>query len=358
MPFTVAAGFYRGRIGKEVGRMAATLKQIAELAGVSRGTVDRALYDRGRVGSEVAKRIKKIAADLNYQPHRAGRALALAKKPIKIGILIQSVDTQFMQMVLEGIETAKSELEDLGAQVFLREIESVSTAALIRGIDEMLQKGVGGLAILPTDDDLLRERLNSIDVPVVTFNSDIDGARRMCFIGLDNLRGGRTAAGLMDMLLGGSGRVLVMTGHLSNRGHNQRIMGFTSEIKKSFPGISLLDTQACNDNDEMARSITLHMLRQYPDISGIYLAAGGANGICSALRDIGGEQRVKVIAYDLTDENRQNMEKGYIDFLIGQDSFSQGYRPSMLLFDYLFSGKKPEGEHLYTDVVIKTKYNF
>ena len=52
--------------------MAVTLKQIAELAGVSRGTVDRALYNRGRVKPEVADRIRKIADDLGYQPNRAG----------------------------------------------------------------------------------------------------------------------------------------------------------------------------------------------------------------------------------------------------------------------------------------------
>lgn len=57
--------------------MAVTLKQIAELAGVSRGTVDRALYNRGRVKPEVAERIRKIADDLGYQPNRAGKALAM-----------------------------------------------------------------------------------------------------------------------------------------------------------------------------------------------------------------------------------------------------------------------------------------
>ncbi|MGI6168665.1 MAG: LacI family DNA-binding transcriptional regulator [Christensenellales bacterium] len=337
--------------------MAATLKQIAELAGVSRGTVDRALYDRGRVAPEVAKRVKKIAADLNYQPHRAGRALALAKKPIKIGVVVQSVDTPFMQQVLQGIRKAKADLEDLGAQVFLREIESVNTQHLICGIDEMVKKGVGGLAILPTDDDVLREKLNSMDIPVVTFNSDIDQARRLCFVGLDGLRGGRTAAGLMNTLLCGRGRVLVMTGHVTSRGHNQRISGFTDEVGRSFPGIRLLDTQACNDNDEMARSITLHMLRQYPDINGMYLAASGVDGVCRVLAEMGCKDRVKVIAYDVTEANKRNLQEGYLDFLLGQDSYAQGYRPSMILFDYLFSGKKPESEHLYTDIVIKTKYN-
>lgn len=46
--------------------MSVTLKQIAELAGVSRGTVDRALHNRGRVSDEVAQRIRQIADELGY----------------------------------------------------------------------------------------------------------------------------------------------------------------------------------------------------------------------------------------------------------------------------------------------------
>ena len=48
--------------------MAVTIKRIAELAGVSTGTVDRALHDRGRVDPKVAKRVKQIAEELHYQP--------------------------------------------------------------------------------------------------------------------------------------------------------------------------------------------------------------------------------------------------------------------------------------------------
>ena len=63
--------------------MAVTLVEIASLAGVSRGTVDRALNNRGRVDPEVADRVRRIAAELGYRPNREGRLLALAKNPIR-----------------------------------------------------------------------------------------------------------------------------------------------------------------------------------------------------------------------------------------------------------------------------------
>ena len=103
--------------------MAVTLQQIAEAAGVSRGTVDRAMNNRGRINPEVADRIRRIAEEMGYQPNRAGRALAMSKRSITIGVVIQASDTPFMEKVIEGAEDAKAEVERLGADVLIRKIE-------------------------------------------------------------------------------------------------------------------------------------------------------------------------------------------------------------------------------------------
>ena len=84
-----------------------TLQQIAEAAGVSRGTVDRALNNRGRINPEVAEKIRKLADEMGYQPNRAGRALAISKRSISIGMLVQAAATPFMEEVLEGVQAAE-----------------------------------------------------------------------------------------------------------------------------------------------------------------------------------------------------------------------------------------------------------
>ncbi len=70
--------------------MQITIKQIAELAGVSRGTVDRVLNDRGNVKGEIQERVTLIAKQLGYRPNKAGKNLAARKNPIKIGVVIFS----------------------------------------------------------------------------------------------------------------------------------------------------------------------------------------------------------------------------------------------------------------------------
>lgn len=339
--------------------MAVTLAKIAELAGVSRGTVDRALNNRGRVDPQVAERIKKIAKEQDYQPNRAGKALALAKNPIKIGVIVQSASTAFMRLVLEGIDYACESLGEHGAQVIVRTIDGIDAEQELRLIDELIELGIGGLAIAPVNDPQIQDRLIEVtqQLPVVTFNSDMPDCGRMCFVGQDTTASGRCCAGLMNMLLGGKGKVLVITGHPSNLSHMCRSEGFMNEIHTSFPGIELLPLEKCYDRDEIAHEIVCDTLRSHIDLAGIFVSANGQVGVCRALRELGVDDRVRVICYDITPPNIENVRNGAIDFLIGQDSFAQGTRPAQILYDYLFTGAKPEKELLLTDIEIKTRYN-
>ena len=136
--------------------MAVTLKQIAELAGVSRGTVDRALYNRGRINPEVAERIRTIAKELGYQPNRAGKALAMAKHPIKIGVIAQATETPFMHLLLSGVEDARKEVSNFGAEVLIRSMIGLDAAHQLRLIDELVAENINGLAITPANDEIGR----------------------------------------------------------------------------------------------------------------------------------------------------------------------------------------------------------
>ena len=121
--------------------MAVTLQQIAEAAGVSRGTVDRALNNRGRIRPEVEERIKRIAREMGYQPSRAGRALAMAKRKIRIGVILQYMETPFMQQVLKGVLEAKEEVESFGGTVKIYEIEGVEPEKVMAAMEELREKG-------------------------------------------------------------------------------------------------------------------------------------------------------------------------------------------------------------------------
>lgn len=340
--------------------MAVTLQQIAEAAGVSRGTVDRALNNRGRINAEVADRIRRIADEMGYQPNRAGRALAMSKRSITIGVLIQAAETPFMENVIEGAEDAKAEVERLGADVIIRRMEDFDAGKAVEAMYELKKAGCNGIAMVPVDDGELKETVNRFadeNIPVITFNSDLEESKRLCFVGQDTYQSGRVAAGLMADILPADGKVLVISGYPTSYGHKNRTKGFLGEFAALREDVRVLDVQYDFDDDHMAEMITRGMLKEYEDLSGIYLAASGVEGVCKALKDFGMEEKVKVISNDLTARNVQYLREGKIRFLIGQDGYRQGYEPVMLLFEKIFDGKEPEKEYAYTEIVIKTRYN-
>lgn len=341
--------------------MAVTSKQIAELAGVSRGTVDRALHNRGRVSPEVAERIRKLAKELEYQPNAIGRALVKTSQDFKIGVVLQSIETPTMQIVSQGVQQAADELKTSGVELCVHKIHRLDTAAVLECIDRFLTEGVRGFAIAPNNAPEIRERINELHedgIPVITLNSDAPGSARLCFIGMDNYRAGQTAAGLMRMLLPAGGKVFPLTGHLNNAAHNNRLTGFTDTLAAEHAqDIQLLPFQPCFDRDDFAYEITQHVLVANPDLAGVYVSANGQLGVCDAIRDAGLTGEVRVIAFDLTPPNDDLLREGKISILLDQDAFEQGYRPPLLLHEYLLHQRTPERELMYTDIRICTKYN-
>lgn len=339
--------------------MAVTLAEIAALAGVSRGTVDRALNDRGRVDPKVAARVRRIAAERGYRPNRAGRMLARAKNPIRIGVIVQSVETMFMHTVFEEIERASAHFTTTGAEVLVRPLEGIDAQQQLDVIDELLEAGVQGIALSPAEDERVRARIQELSerMPVVTFNSDLPDSGRLCYVGVDNFACGRMSAGLMDLLLAGHGEVLLVAGQENNWSHQQRVDGFQTEAAANFPGLSLLPPQTCGDDQQLAHDIVCRAVQEHPSLRGVYVSVNGQLGACDALRELGLQGKVHLICHDLIPANTENVRRGLIDFLIDQDAALQGARPIELLMDYLLAGEKPETDRILACIDIRNRYN-
>lgn len=346
--------------------MAGTIQRIAELAGVSRGTVDRAINGRGRVNEETAARISQIADELGYVPkHRkkraAGEQTGMPGQAKTIGVITQLCHSSFMIEVNRGISEVSAKLEKQGIRVCVKESATVDEAEQLAAIDELEREGIDALALMPVDSDGIRLRLNRLvserKIPLVTFNSDIVGTERMCFVGIDNWKSGRTAAGLMGLMMHGKGRVLGITGYFSNGAGSRRMDGFVEELKNSFPDIGLIGVQSSFDHTQEVEKIIVDAMNAYPDLSGIFVASGGQEGVKRAFERLGPETRPYVIIYDLTPKNERYLQEGVVDFLLDQEGYLQGYRAVSLLADKLRWDKEPAEEYMYTEIRIKTKYN-
>lgn len=339
--------------------MAVTVQQIAEEAGVSRGTVDRVLHERGKVKPEIAENIREIARRLGYyekmqRVHAAKRSAA----DFCLGVVLTSVETPTMRIVAEGAQAAREKLCAMGAQVHIRLLEQLDPQKLVACIDELAALGINALAIAPSSDAVVCDRLRALadsGVAIVTLNGDLPGCGRLCYVGMDNTRGGRVAAGLMHLVLPEGGKVLPITAHLTHFAHKQRYTSFDQEISENHPEIELLPLQSCFNRDDFAQEIVLHTLEEHPDLRGVYLAANGTRGVCEAIEQSGLTGRVRVITYDLNEQNREDLAAGRISALLDQEPFEQGWRPPFLLYRHVIEGQPIEEELAYTKIGIRIR---
>jgi len=342
--------------------MAGTIRQIAQLAGVSRGTVDRALNRRGRISPEVAERIWKIAEELDYHPGQKRRVSEESKtQEIRIGVITQMAESSFMIQIHQGIRDIERELKERGVALCVRDLISVNEEEQLKAIEELDQKNIAALAIMPVESEGVRRRLNRLtverNIPVVTFNSDIVGTGRSCFVGLDNRKSGSTAAGLMGMLTRGAGKILIITGSFTNSVNGLRVEGFVDEVKRSFPGMELLGVQSSSGDSKEVEQIIVSTMEREPDLAGIFVACMGQSGVSAAFDRMKPGKRPYVIVYDLTLENVEALKKGYFDFVLDQEGYMQGYRAVRRLYEYLIRRRELQPEMMFTDIKIITRYN-
>ncbi|SDW17925.1 substrate-binding domain-containing protein [Paenibacillus sp. CF384] len=335
--------------------MTVTIREIAKQAGVSRGTVDRVLNDRPGVKPDVRDRILSIVAELNYVPNIAAKALAYQKKPLVFGIIMPPQEIQFFEAIRNGISVAAEELKDLGVRLEYRFVDNKSPEEGAAAIRELVEAGVSGIMFSVMDDELIRASIDYAAeraVPIVTFNSDVELSKRICFVGQDLHKSGMVAAGLMNRVLQPNDKVLIVTGNLKFHAHRSRVEGFKQGLAEHGSRLELL--QVIEGFDRYADTyLQLDCaLGEHHDIGGIYMATGDIGACVDVIKKHHLEGEVRVVCNDLIPPAVQGLRERIIDFTIVQNPERQGYLSLRILFDHVFAGKQPETEHHYTETHI------
>lgn len=336
----------------------ATIKEIANLAGVSRGTVDRVLNHRGSVNPQTEQRILEIVQKLDYKPNKAGIVLAARKKNLKLGVVLLGLGTVFYDEILVGVRDKERELSDYNCSVLIRQTD-YDLSQQLNAIDELIEEGINGLAISPYNDNAIREKIDELyelGIPVVTLNTDIENSKRISYIGCHFYRSGETAGGLMRLMTHGLVRVGIVSGSQNILCHTERIAGFCRVIS-AFDNIQVVDTINNNDDEDESYALTASLLARHPEINALYFTAGGVYGGCRAVMDSGRHNTITIITYDMVNTTREFIEKGLIAATICQQPFLQGSKPLAILFTYLTTGEFPAVENDYVNIDIRIKEN-
>ncbi|QUI25372.1 LacI family DNA-binding transcriptional regulator [Vallitalea pronyensis] len=338
--------------------MRVTIKQIADLAGVSRGTVDKVLNNRVGVSEEVKRRVQRIANELGYRPNIIGKALSFQKRPIVIGVVIPVKSNPFFTEITEGIYKAYEDFKDFGLKIEMRETDHLNSQEQLDVLNEFHKMKVNGIAVPALDDTIIKNKINELvsdNIQVVTFASDIHNSNRLCFVGQDLYKSGQVAGVLMAKLLRNKGNVAIITGSFNMLAHNDRIEGFQS-IVDTLPDIKIIDIVECLDEDYIAHEVTNAVIEKHKDIDGFYIAAAGIKGFSQSIEAHNYKDKA-IISYDLTETTKVLLRNDVIDFTITQEPIEQGYKVIELLFEYVFKGIVPKEDFIKVKIRIITKEN-
>lgn len=336
----------------------ATIKEIAELAGVSRGTVDRVLNNRGSVNANTAQRVREIAQKLNYRPNKAGLILAAQKKNIKIGIILFNETIPFFQEVYEGVHAKEQELAGYNCSLLFRQVAS-DESSQFNAMEELLKEGINGLVIAPYNSLYVAaeiDRLTDLGIPVITVNTDIL-SKRIAYVGSNYLQSGQTAAGLVGRMTFGDRFVGIVSGFSNILCHTERISGFSQTLAENHPDIQIVQTVENHDNDDESYQQVSKLLADHPEINVLYFTAGGVYGGCQAVLDSGRASSMKIFVHDSVPTTVELIKQNVITATICQQPYQQGYLPLDLLSRYLIEGIAPEKELNYLNTEIKIKEN-
>jgi ribose transport system substrate-binding protein len=256
--------------------------------------------------------------------------------------------SDFWTIARKGTEKAAAELPN--AEVEFR-IDSDGTAAeQQRVVDDLLAKGVNGIAISPVDPVNQLQMLNRAAQQslVVTQDSDAPSSNRSCYIGTDNVGAGRQAGALVKEALPQGGKIMVFVGTLDAANAQQRYQGLKEALQGS--NIQILDVRTDSTDRVRAKSNASDTLVNQPDIAGLVgLWSYNGPAILGAVRDAGKIGKVKIIAFDEEDETLSGIKDGAIYATVVQQPFEFGYQ-SMKLMAKILDGDRsdiPAGKQIF-----------
>ena len=339
--------------------MKVTIKKIAEIAGVHPSTVDKVLHNRPGVSDEVRERVQKLIDELGYKPNPAGRVLQKQGKEFVIAAILVKVDA--LPYIKEGIEKGIREQTGLDITVHWYLSSYSDAGQQAQFIDKAVEEKADGIILSPINSDRVREAINraaAAGIPLVTANSDIDGTQRLCYVGQDGRRASRVAGRTMGNLLGGSGRIAIISSAIASENNSYHVKvreeGFCNFLRETFPAVEIVASLESFEDPEITYRETYNLLKKNPDLDGLYITCGGVGQVGRAIRDCGRED-IKALSFEKYPEILDLMQEDIIDCTIDSELERQGEIPVQIIMDELVLKKHPNEDNIYTDIRILIK---
>lgn len=316
------------------------IKDIARLAHVSRGTVDRALHGRPEIREEVRKRILKVIRESGYKPNLAARALVVGKASITIGVCIPHEIRFFFDQVRDGIMDEGRRYESVGVSLDYRPIQRLGMDER-KHIREMLKSNINALILAPGDPRGVAPLIDDAEkkgIHVVCVATDAPETLRSSAVCGHPELNGRCAGELMGKFLSPASRVAIVTGDLRIANHQREVSGFCEAFAQFSERGKVIEVLEDHEDETEAFKKSCALLKSSPRIKSIYVSTANCLPVCAALRTLGLTAKVKLITTDLFPELAPWFEQGTILASIYQRPYVQGQTAVRLVVDHIITG--------------------
>ncbi|HEY6136038.1 MAG TPA: LacI family DNA-binding transcriptional regulator [Rubrivivax sp.] len=296
------------------------IPDIARAAGVSTATVDRVLNGRLPVRPATAQRVLKAAAALQYLPDTE-LWRTLRPPPMELAFVLPAGTNRYLRMLGDSIAGASDALAPYHVHCRVHYVDSFDPAKVAAALHRH-GRAAQGLAFMALEHPRVRAAVDDLaasGVHVLTLISDLAQSKREAYVGIDSRAAGRTAATLIGRFLGPrTGSVAMIAGSLAYRGHEEREMGFLRLMQDEFPALQVVGVREGRDDADTNHRLTLGLLKQHPDLVGLYNIGGGAEGVGRALKERQRDQHTVFVAHGLTPDTRALLIDGTLDAAINQ----------------------------------------
>ena len=258
-------------------------------------------------------------------------------KKLKLAFVSNNAAT-FWTIARSGCEAAQKELGNV--EVDFRIPSTGSAAEQQQILDDLVAKGVDGIAVSPIDPKNQIDFLDKIAAQTLLICCDSDAAasKRVCYIGTDNFAAGVEAGKLIKEALPNGGKIMVFVGYADAQNAKDRFGGIKKELEGS--NIEIIDLRTDDTDTVRAQKNAEDTLVKYPDVAclvGLYNYNGPA--ILNAVRSAGMAGKVKIVCFDENDETLDGVASGDIYGTVVQQPFEFGKQAITKMAKYLEGDK-------------------
>lgn len=340
-----------------------TIKDIAKLANVSPGTVDRVIHDREGVSLKTKTKVEQIMKEQNFKINTVARSLALRKK-YEIAILIpdSDQDNRFWRSPYLGSFKGGEEVAHLGINLqhfFFSQLDKKSYAEQCEEIVKSAPDAVIFSPYFKDETHLFVNQLEESNIPYLFLNINIEGCNNLAFLGQDAYQSGFVSGKLFHLCAGKENVCLIPqieSKMYNNNVLEQRLHGFTDYFKSNNLPFRLKSLKIDDlDHFDLVKESIQNAVKEIDVIDGIWVPSSRISVVANCLT----EQQLKkltLIGFDSTEQNVTCLQEDKVTFLISQKSFNQGYMSVKILADYLIQKIIPL-KNILSPIEIITKEN-